>query len=1341
MSLGDELRAALRSVVQKAREVLTDDLREVFEAQFGIHRDGRFETIAQLPALLGDPGLRETRELLEKVLPAQPRKAAERDAFGAAFDAVIRSIAFTHLNRFFAFKMMEHPSRKLIRETVGPNWATKGLAYDYLSTRPDEERRWTAGERDEVYRRFLLFRCEELHREIGVLFDPDDLASRVFPRPPALKAALELINGSPLEGVWTDEETLGWVYQYYTPKELKDEARKKSPNPRDANEMAFRNQFYTPDYVVRFLTDNTLGRLWAEMLSGTSLRERCTYLLVRPGEQLPTRAKKDPRRIRVLDPASGSGHFLLYAFELLEVIYAEAFDDPELGPALAREFTDRDSFLAQVPKLIIENNLHGFDIDRRAVQIASLVLFLKAKGRNKALAIEKSHLVCAEPMPNAKALLDDFKEKKLGGTEGTLARILDGVIDRMGLAGEAGSLLKIEADIDQLVRDEREKWREHLRLGPEQVPLLPGIAPEGRQSRFDDVSNEQFWEQAESRIIELLREFVGEAGGAERAQRRMFARDGAEGLRLVDALRRRYDVVLMNPPFGTATDRAQNYVDERYPASRQDVAACFIERAVQIAPHGYVGAITTEALFFRRTLEDFRKRVLLKTAELEAMAHLGGHVLDGATVRTAAYVLAADPSRGRRSQFVRLLGKEDKPARLIAAAHELRAGLSPRYTFLVAQAEFEKLPYAVFGYWCSPKFRSIFGSIPSLEAGAGSVRQGLATADDFRFVRLKWETRSPTRPGWVPFAKGGDYSPFLDDIHLMLKWESGGIEQFAWGKGRPQNIGYFGRPGLTFPLRTNKRFAPRVLSAGAAFGHKGPSIFVEGDDQGELAALLAVLNSRAASYLLSLALGTTEAEGGAGANSYEVGLVQRLPVPSNALKDATLRVACLNAITARRAADTLNETTSSFRCPFISPPAESVAALAGAVAAALDSARHGYVQAQRNIDQAVNRHYSLGPSEVLELDEQVGSVHELAPIEIGDLTLLTAERIISWCVGVVFGRFDVRVGTGQRQAPAATEHWAKGTARSPGMLPEGGVPPEYPIKVDEDGILVDDDGHADDITTRVRAVLAAVWKDRAQTLEKELCDALGARSLRDYLTRPGAKGFWVHHFATYSKSKRRAPLYWLLRSMGGRYSVWLYSQRVDKDTLYKVLGSSYLGGKLARVRNEIERLRPGGHKKDGLTRAEEKVLERLDDELTELEGLRQAVERVTSRTDEQGRPTPYDPDLDDGVILAAAPLHQMIPWPKKKKVGDRQMTELEAAWHALESGKYDWSSVARRYWPDRVEERSRADLSIAIAHSRDGAYHPGKRTELEAKAKAAAAVDEADAGAEPSDDTDEENDE
>ena len=167
---------------------------------------------------------------------------------------------------------------------------------------------------------------------------------------------LDLLNRQALAPVWPEDETIGWVFQYFTPKELRDQARKASSSPRSSYELSFRNQFYTPRYVVSFLADNTLGRLWWVMRRGeTQLVERCRYLIRRPepwtateneenGEQeeqdLATGAKRDPRTLRVLDPAVGSAHILLYCFEILEIIYQEAYDDPDLGPALQADYPD-----------------------------------------------------------------------------------------------------------------------------------------------------------------------------------------------------------------------------------------------------------------------------------------------------------------------------------------------------------------------------------------------------------------------------------------------------------------------------------------------------------------------------------------------------------------------------------------------------------------------------------------------------------------------------------------------------------------------------------------------------------------------------------------------------------------------------------------------------------------------------------------------------------------------------------------------------------------------------------------------------------------------------------------
>lgn len=1325
MALGEELRNALRSRVQKARELLVDDVGELLQARFGIHRSGRFEPVTNLPEVQGNPRMRETRELLERVLPPGPSSKAEKQAFGDSYDGVLRAIAFTHLNRLVAFKMLEHPSRKVIRETVGPEREKRGLAR-FLASDLEAEKLWNQGDRASAYERFLLAQCAQLHEQVGVLFDPDDLPSRVFPRGKALDGVIELLNDPALEPIWGDVETLGWVYQYYTPKELRDKARKESAAPRNAFEMAFRNQFYTPRYVVQFLGDNTLGRLWVEMKPDSGLRERCAFLLVGPNETLPARPKKDPRKILVLDPASGSGHFLLYAFDLLEIVYAEAWDDPELGPALQRDFADRETFLREVPRLIVEQNLHGIDIDRRATQIAALALFLRAKSSNKDATISRSHVVCAEPLAVRPELRDDFKTRKLGGTTTTLARIFDAVCDKLSLAGEAGTLLRIEEEIGSAVHEEKARWQGAA--GPRQRPLFEGAGDSGGQLDYSDVTDEAFWQRAEASIVDLLRSYAEEAEGAEGVRRRMFAEDGAEGLRFIDALRRRYDVLCMNPPFGAATPRTKPYIEARYASSRQDLAACFVERAIELVPGGHVGAITAEALFFRRTLEAFRKNVLLARASLDAMAHFGDQVLDTAKIRVAAYSIAVPRRASGASLFIRALQRQGREERVRESAGAWRAGAADS-VYSARQEEFEALPYAVFGYWCGAPIRAVFGEHGRLDPNLAIVRQGLATAADFRFVRLRWEA-PPDTARWMPFAKGGNYSPYHEDVHLLIDWGAAGELVYAFPKAYVRNPQHYCKPGLTYPRRTNKRFAPRALPSNCVFADKGPAILADCEES--LPALLAAVNSRPAQYLLSLGTGMAEAKDIS--NSYEVGLVQRLPVPPAALGDAALSAAGLQALTARRSVDRRDESMAAFVLPFSIPLAPTLEDCAAATHVEHSSAAQQYESASRQIDALAAAHYGFGPAEMKELDEHVGVVHTLSVPSIAEERESLAERLVSWCMGVAMGRFDVRLATGARAIPPMSDPWDPVPAFSPGMLPDGVVPAGYPDVVAPDGILLDDAGNANDVVARAQCVLKLLWGDAAQDIEKAACRLLRTRSLREYLTRSGANGFWKNHVAQYSRSKRRAPIYWLLQSPAGSFSAWIYAQRLNRDTLYKLLGPEYLGGKITAVKHEIDQLRPGGKPHPELNRALLKRFELLDEELVDLQRFRQTLEDVTRLTNDRGEPTPYDPDLADGMVVAASPLHALIPWPYDKKYEKVSRSELEIYWLQLEAGEYPWSRIAMHYWPTRTTAVAKEDPSVAIAHGLDEQFFPGVRAELARKAAAAAAQDDA-----AEDDADDEN--
>jgi hypothetical protein len=243
------------------------------------------------------------------------------------------------------------------------------------------------------------------------------------------------------------------------------------------------------------------------------------------------------------------------------------------------------------------------------------------------------------------------------------------------------------------------------------------------------------------------------------------------------------------------------------------------------------------------------------------------------------------------------------------------------------------------------------------------------------------------------------------------------------------------------------------------------------------------------------------------------------------------------------------------------------------------------------------------------------------------------------------------------------------------------VPRDYPIRIDWDGILVDDPEHEDDIVRRVREVLEVLWKDRAEAIEKEACEILGVRELRDYFRKPASGGFWMDHVRRYSKSRRKAPIYWYLRSARGNYGLWLYYHRLDKDILFKAL-LNYVEPKIRLEEDRLNSLRSrkeAAGKSGRQAKQIEKDIDRQEQFVAELQDFRDKLRRAADLR--------IAPDLNDGVILNIAPLWQLVPWKEPKKY-----------WEELQEGKYDWAHIAYQLWPERVKEKCKRDRSLAIAH-------------------------------------------
>ena len=441
MALDTSTRNALAAAVGRCRKTLTDNVAMVFEGEFGLLPDGSRVEVDSL-AHLTQSGRSKARLLREwqDHLAALEKNDSEDARRKGALNRMVHETAFTTLNRLVALRLCEE--RGYVFECVRKGSESEGFRlFERLSG-------GVLGSRGQTYRVFLTEMFRDLAVELGVLFDTDLPQSIVFPSSASIEDALRELGSDELADTWQEDETIGWVFQYFNSAEERKEMRKVSA-PRNSRELAVRNQFFTPRYVVEFLVDNTLGRIWYEMRRGeTRLTGECDYLVYRPNEifletgveppdepdtselsrdellQLPVyvrwRDKKDPRDLRIIDPACGSGHFLLYAFEVLVRIYEEAWEDVDFPPCLLTgrnlhdDFPSREELLAAVPGLIIRRNLAGVDIDPRAAQVASLALWLRAQRFARDRGVElpplpRGDVVCAEPVPMEPEILAEFR--------------------------------------------------------------------------------------------------------------------------------------------------------------------------------------------------------------------------------------------------------------------------------------------------------------------------------------------------------------------------------------------------------------------------------------------------------------------------------------------------------------------------------------------------------------------------------------------------------------------------------------------------------------------------------------------------------------------------------------------------------------------------------------------------------------------------------------------------------------------------------------------------------------------------------------------------------------------
>jgi len=618
--------------------------------------------------------------------------------------------------------------------------------------------------------------------------------------------------------------------------------------------------------------------------------------------------------------------------------------------------------------------------------------------------------------------------------------------------------------------------------------------------------------------------------------------------------------------------------------------------------------------------------------------------------------------------FLRLLADKDKEAALLTA---IKNGGERRFT--VDPFSFRQIPGAPFAYWVSEAVRGVFRRLPALEGDGRTAQHGCSTKDDFRFLRLWWEINRPALK-WMMFAKGGAFSPFYSDIYLAVHWEDDARELEAALLHKYPYLGEtanwvlhrecrYRHPGLTWSSRTNG-LSLRALPAGCIFTSKGPAIFVDDDDSDELLALACVMNSCAFGLLMSVQLARTEL-----AQSFEVGLIQNTPVPTLTVEQRN-KLATLGhrAWWLRRTLDTIEETSHAFLLP------AALRARIGDYDPPAIEAQLARIQAE--IDEIAFDLYSFSDADRAALTQPLAAeASDNAQDEAKDedeaaeLPADFQSALLSWAVGAAIGRFDWRLATGERAAPPEPEPFDPLPAKSPGMLPDGFDPFHS-----HSGLLVDDPGHPHDLPHLVEEVLARV-------------ETPAPDDVRRWVQRD----FFAFHLQRYSKSRRKAPIYWPLATASGSYTLWIYYPSLTSQTLYTAV-NDFVEPKLKQVSDEVTTLR----NKAARSRDDEKQFEALQAFELELIELRDTLLTLA--------PT-YKPNHDDGVQITAAPLWPLFrykPWQKL----------LKDTWAKLEKGGYDWAHLAMNYWPERVRDKCKIDKSLAIAHGLEGLY-----VESEAKSK------------------------
>ena len=1120
---------------------------------------------------------------------AGKRKQLEERITRHGFEPTMEAVAYTWFNRLVAIRFMElhgylehgyrvlsHPEGKATPEILeqAEHVALVGLKHDVVV-----DLKLAGNKEDELYRLLLTAQCNALHAAMPFLFERiDDETELLLPS--------NLLNSDSLvrklvgeidEQDWQQVEIIGWLYQFYI-SEKKDEVIGKVVASED---IPAATQLFTPNWIVKYLVQNTLGTQWLATYPQSALRQQMEYY-IEPAEQTfevqqelmtITPTSLNPEEMTLLDPACGSGHILVEAYDLFKAIYQE------------RGYRAKD-----IPALILEKNLFGLEIDDRAAQLAAFSLMMKARADERRifdshvkpniLAFQDSSGLNASVITQALNAPIDKKDVPREYLFEEIQEDKDGLFSKRAMA-ERGHVSQADIAILLELFDNAKTFGSLIQVPPKLAAKLPEIS-----KRAEHVLKHGNLTHASAHVIEPL-------------------------LQQANLLARRYHLVVENPPYCGSrymTPSLAVFARTNFKAGSGDLFAAFVLRSVQfVESSGFLGVVCPFVWMFIATYEDFR-RSLFASGIFDSMVRLEYNSFEPACVPVSTWVYSRRTPIPHQTQFVDLTefkGIENQAPRTLEAI----ATPSVSYRYSADCSEFLQIPTASFAYAVSAKFRRTFSSNKKLGDLVDFTGSQNITGKNNTYVRLWWEISSVKigeRNRWVFYSKGGGNRKWWGLLEDVVDW-SPDARRF-YSQNKTSNLldeRFWFRPGVMYSMLTSQQATFRLFPRGALYDKGGPAFHPLREELTEV--LLSLCNSSFADRVFDVLNPTL---------NLQVQDVKSVPVASvDSHRVSQLVRECI--LLARQDWDS-SETSWDFQSPVVCNQECTTLQRSQELA---DSDCNNRFHRLKELEEENDRLWidAHGLQAELLADASDEKVSSRRPDRQGDI-----KRLISYAMGCMMGRYSIDK-PGLIFAGEGNEGFNPGHYRS--------------IHADDDGIipLLDTDwGFPDDAANRLVEFISVVWPEEGlEQNVKFVAESLGLGSNeqpRETIRRYLATGYYKQHLTMY----RKRPIYWLFSSGKHRaFQCLVYLHRYHEGTLAR-MRTEYVIPLQGQIAARIDQLE--GDKAKATSTSHRNKLQKEQTDLKKQQAeLRIFEEKLRHLADEK-----ITLDLDDGVKVNYAKFGDLL---------------------------------------------------------------------------------------------------